>query len=73
MKRRINHTLLTTVKEQTTNRKIFQKLNKVREAGEPFDKLLLHMISPKKKKKKGKEIVENIVRTGTGKGRTYTK
>ena len=39
MKRRINHLLLIAAKEKRRKER-FQNLNKIREAGEPFDRLI---------------------------------
>ena len=50
--------LLITLKEEEKKRELFQNLNKIRDAGEPFNKVIITHDLTKKQKDELKELVE---------------
>ena len=50
--------MLITLKEEEKKRQFFQNLNKIREAGEPFSKVIVGHDLTKKQKEKLKQMVE---------------
>ena len=50
--------LLITLKEEAKKRELFQNLNKIRDAGEPFNKVIITYDLTKKQKEELKQMVE---------------
>ena len=50
--------LLITLKEEEKKRQLFQNLNKIRDAGEPFSKVIITHDLTKKQKDELKQLVE---------------
>ena len=51
--------LLIALKEETNKHEIFQNLNKIRDAGSPFNKVIITHDLTKKQKEKPKDLMED--------------